>query len=70
MVRLHEAEAVYSHGITGLWDLAKTEYPPDNLSHFFYLIGYMVAFYALLHLLSHYLFSACISRYEKMKKTK
>lgn len=70
MVRLREVESVYSHGVTGLWDLAKTEYPADNLSHFFYLIGYIVAFYCLLHLLSHFLFKACIARYEKLKRPK
>ena len=70
MVRLREVESVYSHGVTGLWDLAKTEYPADNLSHFFYLIGYMIAFYGLVHLICHFLFKACIARYEKMNRHK
>ena len=58
-----------ANGWDGLWELAKEEYPPDKIAHFFYLIIYLTAFYGLLHLLTH-LLNVCFNnkRYLKMKK--
>ena len=54
-----------------MWELAKEEYPPDKIDHFFYLIIYLTAFYGLLHLLTH-LLNLCFNnkRYFKLSKEK
>ena len=47
----------------GIWDLAKTEYPPDRVTHFFVEIAYMTAFYGFLHLFLHFTNNGCNKRY-------
>ena len=63
-IELEEPKSVYeAKSMKGLWDLAKEEYPPDKVSHFFYLIVYMMVFYGLLHLILHGLNSWLNKRY-------
>ena len=56
--------------LDGVWGLAVTKYPPDEVVHFFILIAYMAAFYAFLNLVIHILNSLWNKRYQKLDKVK
>ena len=70
-IELYEPKSVYeAKSMRGLWDLAREEYPPDNLSHFFILIVCMMGFYGLLHLILHGLNGWLNKRYQKLTWSK
>ena len=70
-IDLYSPKAVYEvDSAGGLWDLAKEEYPNDNVSHFFVLIVYMCAFYGLLHLILHGINIKLNKRYGKLDAQK
>lgn len=54
----------------GLWGLAVTKYPSDEVSHFFLLIVYMIACYGAVNLGTHLTFILCNKRYQKLDNTK
>ena len=59
-----------AHDATSIWELAKEEYPADRISHYFYLISYVIVAYGFAHLLIHLMCKGCNKRYLKLNKKK